>query len=165
MNTTIKTISGRKIDVFSPTEDMIEIQDIAHSLSHQCRFGGHIPFFYSVAQHSVECANIAYKDKLQALLHDASEAYLLDMPKPIKHHLTEYKKIEYRLMKVISNKFNFCYPLSHYVKKVDNVMFQYENKNLWEINEINEMDIWNKEKAEKKFLNAFYNLFYDDIPK
>lgn len=163
----IKTNSGIKTDVLNPIEEMVDIQDIAHSLSHQCRFGGHIPIFYSVAQHSVMCASAVSENKLQALLHDASEAYLLDMPKPIKNYLTEYKKIEYNLMKVISNKFGFSYPLSKNVKEADHYVFEYENENLWEMNKVSKMDIWNKKDAEEKFLNMFYNLFYDDkhIPK
>jgi hypothetical protein len=124
----IRTSSGIYIDVFEPTEDMITIEDIAHSLSHQCRYGGHLPVFYSVAQHSIYCCeNVeGEENKLSALLHDASEAYLLDMPRPIKYHLADYRDIEDKLMRVIATKFGFEYPLSKEVKVVDEKALHWE---------------------------------------
>src|SRR5690606_28894528 len=104
----IRTHSGNYIDVLNPNPDLIDINDIAHSLSMQCRFGGHTKVFYSVAQHSVECAKrVSPEFQLAALLHDASEAFLLDIPSPIKHRLTNYKEIENTLMQVIAKKFSF----------------------------------------------------------
>ena len=109
----IRTHSGIYVNIKNPTEDMIDIEDIAHSLAHQCRFGGHLPKLYSVAQHSVLCANILieqYDDPEVAfvgLMHDGSEAYLIDMPTPIKDLLPEYKILENNFMKVIAKKFNF----------------------------------------------------------
>lgn len=109
----IRTFTGKYMNVFEPTEDMICIEDVAHALSNQCRFGGHLPKFYSVAQHSLMCCEMATPErKLEALLHDASEAYLLDVPKPIKQRLSNYKEIEDNLMRLIAKKFGFQYPLS-----------------------------------------------------
>lgn len=126
----IRTSSGIYIDVFEPTEDMITIEDIAHSLSHQCRYGGHLPVFYSVAQHSIYCCeNVeGEENKLAALLHDGSEAFLLDMPRPIKYHLADYRDIEDKLMRVIANKFGFEYPLVKAVKEVDELALHAEWK-------------------------------------
>jgi hypothetical protein len=113
--TKIRTFSGRYIDIFDPNPDDILIEDIAHALSHQCRFGGHIPKFYSVAQHSVFCANNPFiSKKLEALMHDASEAYLLDIPSPIKPRLTNYHEIENNLMMVIAEKFAFLHNFYKY---------------------------------------------------
>lgn len=99
----IRTFTGIYMNVFEPTPEMICIEDIAHSLSMQCRFGGHLPEFYSVAEHSWHCSlMVANEHKLAALLHDASEAYLLDIPRPIKHRLNNYKKIEDNLMNIIA---------------------------------------------------------------
>lgn len=120
--------------------DMICIEDIAHALSYQCRFGGHLPKFYSVAQHSLNCSYLMDNKelKLAALLHDASEAYLLDIPRPIKQGLSNYKEIEDGLMKLIAEKFGFEYPLHSEVKKIDELMLQLEwdclmlNKATWE---------------------------------
>lgn len=124
----IRTSSGLYIDVFDPDPSTITIEDIAHSLSHQCRYGGHLPVFYSVAQHSIYCCEQVWgkEDKLAALLHDASEAYLLDIPRPIKHHLPDYRSIEDNLMRVIAAKFDFEYPLNKRVKEVDEKALKWE---------------------------------------
>ena len=116
----IRTFTGIYMNVFNPTPGMICIEDIAHALSNQCRFGGHLPSFYSVAQHSICCSRYVNEEqKLAALLHDASEAYLLDIPRPIKNHLRDYKQIEDKLMKLISEKFGFDYPLHNDIKLAD----------------------------------------------
>ena len=119
------------MNVFEPTLEMICIEDIAHALSNQCRFGGHLPAFYSVAQHSVLCSQaVGDQYKLQALLHDASEAYLLDIPRPIKQGLSNYKEIEDKLMTLIAEKLGFKYPLDKPVKQIDEKMLQFEWEHL-----------------------------------
>lgn len=122
----IRTFSGIYMNVFEPTVDMINIEDIAHALSNTCRFGGHTPKYYSVAQHCVFCAENTKGDKLEALLHDAGEAYLTDMPKPIKQKLRNFKKLEDNLMFVIAKKFGFNYPLSRETKIVDELALKDE---------------------------------------
>lgn len=118
----IRTFTGKYVNVLEPTEDMINISDIAHSLSQQCRFNGHLKEFYSVAQHSIYCYNLVkIEHRLAALLHDSSEAYLCDIPKPIKKSLLNYHEIEDKLMKVIANKFGFEYPLHEDVKRADEI--------------------------------------------
>lgn len=106
---------------------MICIEDIAHALSLQCRFSGHIPEFYSVAQHSVLVSKLVPQTlKLQALLHDASEAYLVDIPRPIKKGLNNYNLLEHKLMLAIAAKFRFKYPLDIAVVAMDDEMLQFE---------------------------------------
>jgi 5'-deoxynucleotidase YfbR-like HD superfamily hydrolase len=123
----IRTYSGIYMNIFEPTLDMICIENIAHSLSHQCRFGGHLPTFFSVAQHSIMVSeHVPQEHRLAALLHDASEAYLVDIPKPIKPHLTNYKELEDKLMELIALKFGFEYPLHPMVKKADELMLHWE---------------------------------------
>lgn len=84
--------TGRLITPFTPRIDQIDIKDIAHALSMTCRFGGHCKHFYSVAEHSVHVADYMEQQRceptmvLRALLHDASEAYLGDIPSPMKRH-------------------------------------------------------------------------------
>lgn len=127
----ILTYTGLKMDVFNPTIDMICIEDIAHSLSNTCRFGGHTQAFYSVAEHSIRCSYLAQRNKLQALLHDASEAYLMDIPRPIKNKLVGYQEMEDNLMTLIAKKFGFEFPLTEDVIAVDNIMLDLEWGNIF----------------------------------
>src|SRR5678809_291493 len=123
----IRTFSGEYMNIFEPTADMFNIDDIAHSLAHQCRFNGHLPNFYSVAQHSILTSYyVPPEHALAALLHDASEAYLVDIPKPIKPRLTNYLEIENRLMWHTAQKFGFEYPLHKSIKEADLFMLKWE---------------------------------------
>ena len=150
----IRTFTGIYINVFEPKIEDIDIRDIAHALSNQCRFGGHLPQFYSVAQHSLVVSKLLNgSDELVGLLHDASEAYLLDIPSPIKKKLSNYKEIEDGLMKVISKKFGFEYPLNENVKKADAVALQNE----WDyvMLEGKQIVYASPKEAEKLFLLTF----------
>ena len=150
----IGTYTGKLINVFQPDPELICIEDIAHALSQQCRFSGHTARFYSVAEHSVYCAAmVSGKHKLAALLHDASEAYLVDLPSPIKMAMPEYVDIEDRLMKVIAEKFGFQYPLHMEVKKADKAWLNHEWKGLM-AREFNMLTLW-PENAERIFLRRF----------
>ena len=103
----ITTISGKHFDPVAPVEDLIDIRDIAHSLSLICRGNGHVHHFYSVAQHSLCCAKEAQARgygnfvELACLMHDASEAYLSDVTRPVKKDLTYYLEVEERLQGLI----------------------------------------------------------------
>lgn len=151
----IRTFSGKIFNVFDPDPDLICIEDIAHALSNLCRFGGHTYDFYSVAEHSYRVsAEVPDALKLQALLHDASEAYLVDMPSPIKYYMPQYCRLEDRLMSVIAGKFGFEYPLSDIVKKADKDIQQLE----WERFIIKERCSWSpciNTEAELLFLNYY----------
>lgn len=106
----IRTYSGRYVDPLNLDPTQIDIIDIAHALSNQCRFGGHTQTFYSVAEHSVMVSvhpSIPDELRLAALLHDASEAYLVDIPTPIKHRLPQYMAAEEHAMRAIMNAFGF----------------------------------------------------------
>ena len=88
----ISTYTDKKFHYLNPTEEEICIEDIAHALALTCRFGGHCSKFYSVAEHSIRVSNIVPETlRLQALLHDAHEAYLHDVPRPIKEDIPQYK--------------------------------------------------------------------------
>lgn len=154
----IRTVSGKYVNVFEPDPETICIEDIAHALSMQCRFGGHLPQFYSVAQHSIFCADLADADqKLAALLHDASEAYMLDIPKPIKLKLANYGEIEDGLMKLIAAKFGFAYPLSDHIKLIDKRMLHME-WNAIMLEKKNNLEVYSTMKAKTFFLNKFKEL-------
>lgn len=103
----IQTHNGISFTPLNPKLKDIKIEDIAHALGHICRFCGHSKVFYSVAEHSVLCAEQAPdRLKLATLLHDASEAYIADISRPIKPFLTNYKDIEDVLTKAINKAFN-----------------------------------------------------------
>lgn len=99
--------SGIKIDLINPTPDMFNIEDIANALSKLCRFNGQLKSFYSVAQHSVHVSQLVPdRLKLAALLHDASEAYICDIPTPFKRMLGDaYTTTEAKLQAAIAKKF------------------------------------------------------------
>ena len=106
----ILTHSQKMFDPVNPEVQLIDIEDIAHALSMLCRANGHFKSFYSVGQHSINCMKEAaargYTERVQlaCLLHDASEAYLSDVTRPVKEELPRYKEIEAPLQEVIWNK-------------------------------------------------------------
>lgn len=107
----LQTFTGRQVAPLAPRVSDIAIEDIAHALSHLCRFGGHVRTFYSVAQHSVLVSHALPTElALWGLLHDASEAYLVDLPTPIKSAgpLSGYRGIESLLQRTIYQAFGLA---------------------------------------------------------
>ncbi len=153
-----RTYTGKYIDVFNPDPEAIVIEDIAHALSLTCRWAGHLNKFYSVAQHSVlVCWHVPYENKLEALLHDASEAYINDIPSPAKKRLPDYKLLEDNLMSVIAQKFGFKFPLSQKTIEADRLLLHREWYSLVEYN-VNDIIPLPPEEAERLFLITFYEL-------
>lgn len=153
----IRTFTGKYINPCEPDPELICIEDIAHALSMQPRFGGHLPVFYSVAEHSLQVAlSVGNEIRLAALLHDASEAYLIDVPRPVKDQLRNYKAIENELMYVISCKFGFQWPLHDTVKSADEMAL----RNEWECLMLSKysMEVWDQPLAKAKFLEMYYRL-------
>lgn len=132
----IRTFGGNWVDVLNPDPKTLFIEDIAHSLSNQCRFSGHTSEFYSVAQHCIHCCDHTLGNRLEALMHDASEAYLTDVSRPVKQHLANYKDIEHNMMMALSKRFGFNYPLSKETKRIDEDMLTIE----WEVHMIGRTD-------------------------
>jgi len=127
----VQTYTGRRFTPTKPIINSIVLEDIAHALSMQCRFNGHILKFYSVAQHSVLASYICdEKDKLYALLHDASEAYLSDISRPIKTKLIEYNNLEKILQDAICKRFNLPTEMPESVKKADDILLMTEARDL-----------------------------------
>ena len=157
---TIRTVSGRYVNIMHPTEEMISIIDIAHSLSRQCRFAGHLPEFYSVASHSINCASLFADPELRltALMHDASEAYLVDIPRPIKPILTNYKDLEDKMMHVIAERFGFIFPFPKEIHEADNYILQKEWDCLMLGSSQFMFDIKDMPQTQDEFLNIFYSL-------
>lgn len=167
----IQTYSGKKFYPLSPSVDSIAIEDIAKSLSQQCRFTGHCRFHYSIAQHSVAVSYLCeQKYALQGLLHDGGEAYIADIATPIKRlpELEQYKKIEKNIQFHIYKKFNVDLVEHPSVKEADTLMLATEAKSLlvnihpdWTLPrsplpfEIKKMT---PEEAEILFLERFYEV-------
>lgn len=107
----IKTNSGVMFDPLRPEPGLIRVEDIAHSLSMLCRANGHFRIFYSVGLHSINCMREAAargcskRVQLACLLHDASEAYLSDVTRPVKKELPRYLQIEEPLQRAIWEKY------------------------------------------------------------
>jgi hypothetical protein len=102
----LNTVSGKRYYPHDPCAEDVDIGDIAHALSNLCRWAGHSPRFYSVAEHSVLVSTqVPRQHALAALLHDATEAYLVDLPRPIKKSLPEYIKLELLNWRVITERF------------------------------------------------------------
>lgn len=154
----IQTYTGKKFWALDPRPEEIDILDIGHALSLQCRFNGQCDSFYSLAAHSLNVAefiaqtyheqdpfyseylldeselDIEYEDMiLWGLLHDASEAYLPDVPRPIKKFLPEYKSVEDGIMLAVAEKFELPeLDEEHkaYLKSIDYLMCLVEHKDL-----------------------------------
>jgi len=100
------TRSGKKVDILNPKPDMIEFEDIVFGLSRHARYSGQTRVPYSVAEHSMYTAMLSPKDyKKEALFHDSAEAYIGDIPSPVKDLIPEYEAIEEGIRKAIFEKF------------------------------------------------------------
>lgn len=122
------TATGVAFNPVEPKIDRINFDDIAISLSNNCRWGGHTEVPYTIAQHSIMVLvvlehvmgrHVTPELQRQALMHDASEAYLLDMPAPIKNQMPEYKAIENRLQRAIAIRFGMHYPWAREIHLAD----------------------------------------------
>lgn len=151
--------SGILFDVFNPKAEDIRIIDIAHALSNLCRYGGHCPKFYSVGQHSVLCSLQpgTPQEQMEALMHDASEAYLIDLPRPIKRSMPNYIAIEEPLLKLIFEHFKLTYPLTEKVHEIDTLLLHFEYDSFY-TNPNPNFEFWTPEEAKAKFLARYHEL-------
>lgn len=173
----IETYSGLSFAPLEPDPELIVIGDIARSLSNQCRFLGHSRF-YSVAEHSVRVSRLLEEWGegppviLWGLLHDASEAYLGDVPTPIKRTAVyaAYREAEARLMGAICDRYGLSVKEPAAVRKADAVLLATEVRSLkqysrghWDC--LTEEALfetivpWTSEKAEREFLNRFASYY------
>lgn len=112
---TIRLLSGDYFDFVNPDPEMIRLSDISNALAMTCRYGGHVPNFYSVAEHSLNTASLACEDQcsfeevLAVLLHDAAEAYIGDVVKPLKVMLPDFAKIEQSVEAAIEQRFGVSF--------------------------------------------------------
>jgi hypothetical protein len=165
----IQVASGRQFWPMDPRPTEVFIDDIAHALSLLCRFGGHCLRFYSVAEHSVLLSrHVSAPHKLWALLHDASEAYLVDVPRPLKPFLIGYEAAEGKIMRAIAVRFNLHLGLPAEVKALDRAILTDERlQNMaaapqpWSTDTdpigVN-LHCWSPDEARREFLLEFERL-------
>lgn len=132
----IQTLSGNAFEIFNPQPSMFRINEIAHALALQNRFNGHTKFPYSVAQHSVNVSKLLRewglptKTVFAGLMHDAAETYVGDLVSPIKREIPEFQVIEERIVKALSERFGFTYPMPWSVGKADMALLMTERRDL-----------------------------------
>ncbi|MFP3126448.1 MULTISPECIES: hypothetical protein [Bacillaceae] len=141
----ITTYTGIEFYPLDPRVQEVSTRDIAHALSLLCRANGHYRHFYSVGQHSLNCAKEArfrgYSERLQlaCLLHDASEAYISDITRPVKQELSQYLEMEQRLQQFIYTVYGLS-DLTQYecslIKEIDDDMLAYEMRLLLHSHEV-----------------------------
>lgn len=136
-NSWMVTHTGKQFFPYDPTIEQIDSVDIAHALSLLTRFNGHAKHMYSVGQHSLNCLQLARfmgydtETQLHILLHDSSEAFLSDIPRPIKQHLNDYRELENKVQNVILRKYGLSDPTEEQhlkIKLVDNELLYWEGK-------------------------------------
>jgi 5'-nucleotidase len=174
----IQTVSGRRFNPLDPDPAEVEIGDIARALSNQCRFGGNCHTYFSVAQHSCLVADLVAERGgdtdavLWALLHDASEAYLVDLPHPLKHRSELgrlYAEVEERLQAAIWERFGLSPEPPALLKEVDRALLATERRAVaheawyWpELDGVEPLDLeiepWLPDRARDEFTSRFEEL-------
>ena len=165
----MQTATGLAFWPMDPRPAEIKIEDIAHALSNLCRYAGHCREFYSVAQHSVLVARaLPVELRPWGLLHDASEAYLVDVPRPVKPFLAGYKEAEEAVERAVAEAFGLVWPMPAEVKRVDNAILADEAAQImvspprdWCLLEPAlgiDIDPWAPQTAKRRFLEAFHEI-------
>ncbi|CAH2399580.1 conserved hypothetical protein [Mesorhizobium ventifaucium] len=116
---TITLASGRIFDFLDPHGSDFTIDDVAHGMAHICRYAGQCRDFYSVAEHSLLVCDVAVDCPYEALLHDAAEAFIGDVTRPLKQLLPEYKAIETNVEDAIAKRFGLNRSCRDAVKTAD----------------------------------------------
>jgi uncharacterized protein len=173
----LQTVSGRWVNPFDPDPEQVDAGDIARALANLCRFGGHSRHFYSVAQHSVIVSRLVEErggdagDAFAALMHDATEAYLGDMPHPLKHRSplgAAYKAAEDNLESAIRDRFAIK-PDVPEIKRVDRALLAAERRvfsaETWQWPELEgvepleiELTAWPPDEAARAFAERYAEL-------
>jgi hypothetical protein len=167
----MQTYTGQRFYPTAAEVDDVDPIDIAHALSLLCRYNGHVQRFYSVAEHCVHLSRaVAPEHALWALLHDATEAYVGDMVRPLKVQIPAYVEVEDRLMTVIADRFDLCpKQMPDEVKDADTRILLDERDVLmpnvryaWDIDDLEPLGVviegWAPATAEARYLDRLHEL-------
>lgn len=173
----ISLLSGGQFNYNQPENSDVTLDDLASALSNICRFSGHLPSFYSVAQHLVNTSRIVSSEyAFDALMHDTAEAFTNDLPTPLKWALPVFKELEVKIESAMSQKFGFHYPYPDAVKQADTEMLILEklyvkgDTSIWPMYEgikvehlKDKVDLkgWQPCRAKREFLERFEELTRD----
>lgn len=145
----MQTFTGIRFYPLDPRPEEIDSADIAHALSLLCRYGGHVDRFYSVAEHCILMSRAVHPEfALAALLHDATEAYVCDVPRPLKRQLAGYREIEDAVWLASCARFGVDPKLPDPVKEADHRILLTERDALmpntrysWEVDELEPLPV------------------------
>lgn len=157
----IRTYTGKKFWPLDPRPEDVDIIDIAHALSNQCRFTGHVKDFYSVAEHSVQVSFTCPEElALVGLLHDADEAYLIDLAAPVKHdpRMSFFVECGQNILNAVFEKFGLDPKQILAVKPADKTDYERERNYLMPTGKGYGMETMSPREAERNFLERFYRL-------
>ena len=176
----ISLLSGGRFNYNKPEESDVTIEDIASALSNVCRFSGHLPRFYSVAQHLVNTSYIVPAEHaFTALMHDTAEAFTNDLPTPLKWALPIFKELETKIESAMGDKFGFPFPYPPEIKNADTTMLLLEKRYVkedtssWPLYEeaeremlknkrkllgLVDLDSWQPRRAKREFLERYEEL-------
>lgn len=180
----ISLLSGARFSYDKPETSDVTIEDIASAASNICRFSGHLPRYYSVAQHLCNTSKIVEAltgditdpRVFEAQMHDTAEAFTNDLPTPLKWMLPIFKELEVKIESAMGKKFGFNYPYADVVKEADTIMLilekiyvkgdtsiwpQYED---WTAERVEpyrqyvDLNSWQPVRAKREFLERYNKL-------
>lgn len=177
----IGLLSGAKMDYEAPEDSDVTLDDLASALSNICRFSGHLPCFYSVAQHLVNTSHIvAPEHAFDALMHDTAEAFTNDLPTLLKWSLPIFKELEVKIEAAMAQKFGFNFPYpaevkladtqmllleKNYVKMDDRVWPYYEDIKFEHLRDLVDLKPWQPVRAKREFLERYAELTAQEYKK
>ena len=156
----IRVASGKFVDLANVRPSDIDLPSIAASLSKLCRFNGHCPKFYSVAEHSILAAKLALRDSHErpvcraVFLHDAAEAYVGDVTRPLKNIIRSvYGPVEESASLAVSERFGVDFVAnSDLIRHYDDLALSLEQDVMWRDSSAVQFAFWLPPEAELNFL-------------
>lgn len=164
----IETFTGLEFDLLNPKNNIYRPEDVLHALAKECRYGGHCDKFYSVNEHIYIGTFLidGINEQCEWCVHDSPEAYLKDIPTPLKRLFPEYEKLHDAHLEEICRQWGISYPLCDKVWEVDHLMFEIEQPQLMKglfyekkpVNEKIKLFCWNPEEAKEALTSRFKEL-------